>query len=453
MKKYITILSVLAVLIGGYYLFAPSSIRLGASILFPQGGGTGIGSATAGDVGKVLTVSDDSPFTYTLSTASGGGASADWVQETNFGVQTLTASTSIALWAKSAIYASSTLNVVGLSTFTYASTTALSISSLASGNCLQSGTGGLVTSTGSACGAGGGGGGTGWASTTDATSINFTGSSNVGIGTTTPMSTLTVTSKTAQTANVFQVASSTNTYLENFITVAPSGTTTINNLNTGAIKFETNAGVLSAMDMTVTSSASAGTIESYAFQNDASTTMTIYSESDGAGGIRNQRVGIGTTTPTAVLSIVGGIASQNFPSATGGTNQAVCYTSTSGLWVIDTTGTCVVSSERFKENVKKLTVSSLDILKGLRVVSYSPIADDTADYKNVQYGFIAEQVAGLDPHLARYGADGLPRTLDDRGILAIIVDALQKILAKITGLEARMDAQDARIKALEARLK
>jgi len=45
---------------------------LGATVLFPQGGGTGIGSATAGDVGKVLTVSDNSPFTYTLETPTGG---------------------------------------------------------------------------------------------------------------------------------------------------------------------------------------------------------------------------------------------------------------------------------------------------------------------------------------------------------------------------------------------
>lgn len=52
------------------------SIAKGATILFPYQGGTGIGSATAGDVGDCLTVSDDSPFTYTLGTCgSGGGGS------------------------------------------------------------------------------------------------------------------------------------------------------------------------------------------------------------------------------------------------------------------------------------------------------------------------------------------------------------------------------------------
>jgi len=47
------------------------------TILFPRGGGTGVGSATAGDIGKVLKVSNNAPFTYTLqddNTGLGGGA-------------------------------------------------------------------------------------------------------------------------------------------------------------------------------------------------------------------------------------------------------------------------------------------------------------------------------------------------------------------------------------------
>lgn len=53
--------------------FGGQEPNLGATILFPHQGGTGIGTATAGDVGKVLIVSDDSPFTYTLQTVSGTG--------------------------------------------------------------------------------------------------------------------------------------------------------------------------------------------------------------------------------------------------------------------------------------------------------------------------------------------------------------------------------------------
>jgi hypothetical protein len=53
-------------------------------------------------------------------------------------------------------------NIVSTSTsasiFPYASTTALSVSGLTSGNCVQASTGGLLTTTGSACGSGGGSG-------------------------------------------------------------------------------------------------------------------------------------------------------------------------------------------------------------------------------------------------------------------------------------------------------
>ncbi len=44
-----------------------------ATVLFPFGGGTGIGSATVGDVGDCLKVTDNSPFTYELGSCGSGG--------------------------------------------------------------------------------------------------------------------------------------------------------------------------------------------------------------------------------------------------------------------------------------------------------------------------------------------------------------------------------------------
>ncbi len=46
------------------------------------------------------------------------------------------------------------------------------------------------------------------------------------------------------------------------------------------------------------------------------------------------------------------------------------------------------------------------------------------------YGFIAEEVASVDPHLAQYGTDGLPRNLDDRAILSVTVKAVQELASK-----------------------
>ncbi len=150
------------------------------------------------------------------------------------------------------------------------------------------------------------------------------------------------------------------------------------------------------------------------------------------------RVGVGTSSPASKLSVVGSsyfagaiyatstVTMTALTGATGGTNQDVCI-NTAGVLINETTGTCVVSSKRFKENIEPLNLSGLDLIRRLNTVSYSPKSDDVADYGNLQYGFIAEEVADIDPHLAKYGTDGLPRTLDDRALLAVAFKAIQEI--------------------------
>ena len=68
--------------------------NLGAlSVFTPSQGGTGIGTVTAGDIGKVLSVSNNAPFTYTLSAAGSGtvigtgstGNCAQWTSATAIG--------------------------------------------------------------------------------------------------------------------------------------------------------------------------------------------------------------------------------------------------------------------------------------------------------------------------------------------------------------------------------
>ncbi len=122
-----------------------------------------------------------------------------------------------------------------------------------------------------------------------------------GLSSSTPTAKLTISAESGDTENLLVVASST----ENYFSISSTGTTTISNLNTGALSFDTNAGFVTAFDLPVTSSAAAGTIEAYAFMSDASTTAVVYAESDGAGGVQNQRFGVGTTTPTEMLSVAG----------------------------------------------------------------------------------------------------------------------------------------------------
>jgi hypothetical protein len=76
------------ILIGAILTFGLSAQA--ASVLQSYQGGTGIGTATAGDVNKCLVVSDDSPFTYTLGSCGTGGGSSQWATSTinTFGIVT-----------------------------------------------------------------------------------------------------------------------------------------------------------------------------------------------------------------------------------------------------------------------------------------------------------------------------------------------------------------------------
>lgn len=75
---FITIFTVVNIASASWYNpLTWGSQNFGSSIFKPSQGGTGIGTATAGDVGKILVVSDDSPFTYSLQTVSGTGDITD----------------------------------------------------------------------------------------------------------------------------------------------------------------------------------------------------------------------------------------------------------------------------------------------------------------------------------------------------------------------------------------
>jgi len=77
--KYI-IVGLIGLAFGISTLIAYGQLR----ILTPSQGGTGIGSATAGQVGNCLSVSDNSPFTYTLGTCgSGSGGGVGWATTTS----------------------------------------------------------------------------------------------------------------------------------------------------------------------------------------------------------------------------------------------------------------------------------------------------------------------------------------------------------------------------------
>ena len=125
-------------LIGGGLGFSQPDKALGATCLFGRGGGTGICSVTAGDVGKYLKILDDSPLTYGFDSASGGSQTP---------------------WTQNIVGAGYSLSGVGSldatsSVITQATSTNLAVTSLTSAILLTNGNGTLAEYGGSACGAG-----------------------------------------------------------------------------------------------------------------------------------------------------------------------------------------------------------------------------------------------------------------------------------------------------------
>lgn len=167
----------------------------------------------------------------------------------------------------------------------------------------------------------------------------------------------------------------------------------------------------------------------------------------------------GMTGGATGLEVAGTVFLHGLTSATGGTNEPLCITAAPNQVIEETTTVCAVSSRVFKHDITELTVPALEMVSQMSPVVYSYNDDMASDYQDRKFGFIAEDMAAIDPHLAEYGSEGEIRNLDDRGIMAVVVQAFQDfyaefqaIVARVVGLEKRFDEQEKKIQELEARL-
>jgi len=232
------------------------------------------------------------------------------------------------------------------------------------------------------------------------------------------------------TNTTFQVTNNASTtvmrILDNGTTNFYGSTTTIDNLFQGALSFPSDGGVLSWVDMPVTSSDSDNTVESYSAQIDGNPVLTVYGQSDGTGGVDNLRVGVGTTTPWRTFSVSGTVAMTGLTSSTAG--NAICILASGD--VVNAGGTaCTTSSKRFKKNIIPLE-DALSILMKLEAVEY-----DRKDNGKHEIGLIAEQVNEVYPFLVEYEIDGVtPRGVDYLHLTALIVQAVQEQQVQINSI-------------------
>jgi hypothetical protein len=157
-----------------------------------------------------------------------------------------------------------------------------------------------------------------------------------------------------------------------------SGFTSVNGLQvSGVMNFDTDAGVIGWADLPISSSATANTPQSYTATIGSTPVLTVYGEADGSGNSKNLRVGIGSTTPFATLSVSG--------STTSATSWAfaVADVASTTRFLIQDAGNVGIGTT---SPGQKLSVAG-DILSSNTITGQSFIANSTSATSTF-YGFI-----------------------------------------------------------------
>lgn len=153
--------------------------------------------------------------------------------------------------------------------------------------------------------------------------------------------------------------------------------------------------------------------------------------------------GIATTTPGRKLTVAGTVEFRGLTAAVGA--GSLCLSSSNEVVYNSGSDNCLSSTRNTKHAITPLTLDAINILNELEPVSFIYNGTD-----RVRYGFIAENTASVDEILATYNAEGELTGIDDRSILSVLVRAFQEFYREVMD---RFTAQDSRIDLLEARIR
>jgi len=147
--------------------------------------------------------------------------------------------------------------------------------------------------------------------------------------------------------------------------------------------------------------------------------------------LNSGNVGMSTTSPWRTLSVTGTVGFDGLTGATGA--GSICLDSNKQLVYNSGTDACLSSLRATKHDINILSLSGRELIALLSPVSFVYNNDASS---TLRYGFIAEDAAAVDPRLATRDATGKLSGIDDRGLLAVIVKALQELTGELRSIAA-----------------
>jgi hypothetical protein len=153
----------------------------------------------------------------------------------------------------------------------------------------------------------------------------------------------------------------------------------------------------------------------------------------------NQKGGISigqlySTSTIGDISVSNRIFAPSLSAGAAG-DEDICYTPATGQLSNAGASTCIVSSIRFKDNVKDLDTGLAELMK-LRPISYTLKGSDVE-----KIGLIAEEVEGVEPRLVFYEPDGVtPRGVSYEESTALLVKAVQEQQKTIDELKEQVNS-------------